>query len=187
MQVRSGFESIGPNERFPWPGFDLLDFHCGRGCLQALCADEPEKLPPISERARQVHAAGMLFDGHNDLPWRLRSEGDFGLTKFDLSQRLNSGHTDIPRLREGGVKRSSGRYTFPASTRIPRTVTEQIDLVHRMVERYPNDFELAYSAADVERIRAPGRSRRSWGSKGAWPLKTASPNSGHFIRWARGT
>ena len=42
-------------------------------------ADEPEKLPPISERARKVHAAGMLFDGHNDLPWRLRTEGDFAL------------------------------------------------------------------------------------------------------------
>ena len=33
-----------------------------------------------------------------------------------------------------------------------RTVTEQIDLVHRMVERYPDDLEMAYSADDVERI-----------------------------------
>ena len=69
----------------------------------AVRADEPEKLPPISEARRAVHAAGMLFDGHNDLPWRLRTEGDFGLTKFDLA-RLDSGQTDIPRLREGGVK-----------------------------------------------------------------------------------
>ena len=86
-----------------------------RGCMATLLslavaegpaakADEPEQLPPISERARKIHSAGMLFDGHNDLPWRLRSEGDFALTKFDLSRRLDSGQTDIPRLREGGVK-----------------------------------------------------------------------------------
>ncbi len=63
-----------------------------------------DRLPPVSDRARKVHAAGMLFDGHNDLPWRLRTDGDFALNKFDLSRRLDSGHTDIPRLREGGVK-----------------------------------------------------------------------------------
>src|SRR6516225_9690637 len=66
--------------------------------------DKADSLPPVSERARRVHAAGMLFDGHNDLPWRLRTDGDFALTKFDLSRRLDTGQTDIPRLREGGVK-----------------------------------------------------------------------------------
>ena len=46
--------------------------------------EKQNRLPPVSERARKVHAAGLLFDGHNDLPWRLRTEGDFALTKFDL-------------------------------------------------------------------------------------------------------
>jgi membrane dipeptidase len=124
----------------------------------AVRADEPEKLPPISERARAVHAAGMLFDGHNDLPWRLRSEGDFGLTKFDLSHRLDSGQTDIPRLREGGVKAQFWSVYIPSEHPNPaRTVTEQIDLVHRMVDRYPDAFEMAFSAADVERIAAAGK------------------------------
>jgi membrane dipeptidase len=124
----------------------------------ALRADEPEKLPPISDRARQVHAAGMLFDGHNDLPWRLRIEGDFGLNRFDLSRRLDSGQTDIPRLREGGVKAQFWSVYIPSEHANPaRTVTEQIDLVHRMVERYPDAFELALSAADVERIAAAGK------------------------------
>ena len=99
----------------------------------------------MSERAREVHAAGMLFDGHNDLPWRLRTEGDFALTKFDLSKRLDSGQTDIPRLREGGVKAQFWSVYIPSEHPNPaRTVTEQIDLVHRMVERYPGAFEMAY-------------------------------------------
>jgi membrane dipeptidase len=124
----------------------------------AAMAGEPEQLPTISERARKVHAAGMLFDGHNDLPWRLRTEGDFGLTRFDLSRKLDSGQTDIPRLREGGVKAQFWSVYIPSEHPNPaRTVTEQIDLVHRMVERYPDAFELAYTAADVERIAGSGK------------------------------
>ena len=100
----------------------------------------------------------MLFDGHNDLPWRLRTEGDFALTKFDLSQRLDSGQTDIPRLREGGVKAQFWSVYIPSEHPNPaRTVTEQIDLVHRMVDRYPNVFEMAYTADDVERITRKGK------------------------------
>jgi membrane dipeptidase len=120
--------------------------------------DDQAALPPVSERARQVHATGMLFDGHNDLPWRLRAEGDFGLTKFDLSQRLDSGQTDIPRLREGGVKAQFWSVYIPSEHPDPaRTVTEQIDLVRRMVERYHNVFEMAYSADDVEQITRKGK------------------------------
>src|SRR3954468_11493745 len=117
-----------------------------------------DDLPPGSERARQVHASGMLWDGHNDLPWRLRSEGDMALTKFDLAKRLGSGQTDIPRLREGGVKAQFWSVYIPSEHANPaRTVTEQIDLVHRLVERYPDDLELAVSADDVERIAGGGK------------------------------
>src|SRR4051812_13527005 len=122
--------------------------------------DPADRLPPISDRARRVHAGGMLFDGHNDLPWRLRTDGDFALTKFDLSRRLGlgSGQTDIPRLREGGVKAQFWSVYIPSEHPHPaRTVTEQIDLVRRLVERYPGAFEMAYTADDVERIARLGK------------------------------
>ena len=100
----------------------------------------------------------MLWDGHNDLPWRLRTEGDMALEKFDLSKRLNSGQTDIPRLREGGVKAQFWSVYIPSEHENPaRTVTEQIDLVHRLIEKYPADLELALSADDVERIVKSGK------------------------------
>ena len=120
--------------------------------------DKADHLPPVSERARQVHAAGMLIDGHNDLPWRLRSVGNMDLTKFDLSQRLSSGQTDIPRLREGGVKAQFWSVFIPSDQANPaRTVVEQIDLVRRMVDRYHNVFEMAYTADDIERIARKGK------------------------------
>ncbi len=134
----------------------LLALIVGQGARAGL--DDQTGLPPVSERARQVHASGMLFDGHNDLPWRLRTEGDFALTKFDLSQRLDSGQTDIPRLREGGVKAQFWSVYIPSEHPNPaRTVTEQIDLVRRMVERYQNVFEMAYTADDVEQITRKGK------------------------------
>ncbi|MFO0907278.1 MAG: dipeptidase [Isosphaeraceae bacterium] len=120
-----------------------------------LGADRPA---PVSERARSVHQSGMLFDGHNDLPWRLRTDGDMAFERLDLAKRLDSGQTDLPRLREGGLKAQFWSVYIPSEQPNPaRTVTQQIDLVHRMIERYPNDFELALNADDVERIVKAGK------------------------------
>ncbi len=119
-------------------------------------ADDPPV--PVSERARKVHESGMLFDGHNDLPWRLRAAGDMALDSLDLSKRLSSGQTDIPRLREGGVKAQFWSVYIPSEHANPaRTVLDQIDLVYRMVERYPDDFAMAFNADDVERVVKSGK------------------------------
>jgi membrane dipeptidase len=118
-------------------------------------ADDPGA---VSERARAVHESGMLFDGHNDLPWLLRSEGDSALLKFDLSKRLATGQTDVPRLREGGVKAQFWSVYIPSEHPNPtKTVVEQIDLVNRLIAKYPRDLELALTAADVERIVRAGK------------------------------
>src|SRR5271157_2174806 len=72
--------------------------------------------------------------------------------------RLGSGQTDIPRLREGGVKAQFWSVYIPSEHENPaRTVTEQIDLVHRLIEKYPADLELALTADDVERIVKSGK------------------------------
>jgi membrane dipeptidase len=100
----------------------------------------------------------MLFDGHNDLPWHLRSKGDVAFERLDISRRLNEGQTDLPRLRAGGVKAQFWSVYIPSEHANPaRTVTQQIDLVHRMIARYPDDLELALSADDVERIVRSGK------------------------------
>lgn len=123
-------------------------------CVLPALADDA----PVSERAAKVHAAGFVFDGHNDLPWRLREDGDVTFQTIDISKRLDSGHTDIPRLRDGNVRAQFWSVYIPSDQNDPaRTVTDQIDLVHRMIERYPDVFELALNADDVERIAANGK------------------------------
>jgi membrane dipeptidase len=112
----------------------------------------------VSERAQRVHGAALLFDGHNDLPWRLREAGDVAFDTIDISQHLAKGQTDIPRLRQGGVKAQFWSVFIPSEhPNSARTVVEQIDLVHRMVERYPHDLAMAYSADDVERVVKEGK------------------------------
>jgi membrane dipeptidase len=141
-----------------WKAYGLLRIASLLVAATATARSQSPEPAPVSEQARRVHAAGMLFDGHNDLPWRLRTHGDVTFTKLDISRRLASGQTDLPRLRAGGVKAQFWSVYIPSEHPNPaRTVTEQIDLVLRMVDRYPDDLELALSADDVERIVRAGK------------------------------
>jgi len=50
---------------------------------------------------------------------------------------------------------------------------EQIDFVHRMAERYPDEFEMAYTAADVERIFADGKIASLIGMEGGHSINNS--------------
>ncbi len=120
---------------------------------------QPPSNDPISPRAQDVHRSGLLFDGHNDLPWRLRNLGDVGFRRFDMARSLvEATHTDIPRLRQGGLKAQFWSVYIPTEQPKPsQTVSQQIDLVHRMIARYPETFGLALTAEDVRRVVDEGR------------------------------
>ncbi|HUY93484.1 MAG TPA: dipeptidase [Pirellulales bacterium] len=135
------------------------------GGAQAQQPPSKPDLPPIklTDEALRIHRAGLLIDGHNDLPWRLRSDFGASLEKCDITKRHapNELQTDIPRLRQGGVGGQFWSVYVPAETRQAgtalRDTLEQIDLVRQIVARYPETFELALTAADVERIRGQGK------------------------------
>jgi len=96
--------------------------------------------------------SAAVVDGHNDLPWRLRTEYGANFADFDLAERHEDGHTDIPRLREGLVGGTFFAAYVPPEYEhqgAMRLALEQIDLIHRMVAHYPNDFSLARCADDV--------------------------------------
>jgi membrane dipeptidase len=111
-----------------------------------------------SQQAIEIHSRAFVVDGHNDLPWRYRTEFASNLDGFDLAQRNEDGHTDIPRLREGGVGAQFFAAYVPSEYEggMARYALEQIDLIKRIAARYP-DFEVAYSAEDVWRIVDSGK------------------------------
>ena len=61
---------------------------------------------PVSDRARAVHDTLLVADLHNDLL----------LWPRNPLERYDRGHTDVPRLREGGV----GLQVFAAVTQVPQ-------------------------------------------------------------------
>jgi membrane dipeptidase len=110
-----------------------------------------------------------VWDGHNDLPWELREQSAYDLSAVDIAQRLTTTHTDLPRLREGGVGAQFWSVYVPAQLQGGAAVTatlEQIDCVHRMAERYPDTLRLALTAADVEQAWADGRIASLMGAEG---------------------
>ncbi len=110
-----------------------------------------------------------LIDGHNDLPWELREKFGGDVAAVDLTARVAGTHTDIPRLVAGGVGGQFWSVYVPARLAGDAAVTavlEQIDLVHRLVSRYPSRLQLALSADDVDRAFAAGRIASLLGAEG---------------------
>jgi membrane dipeptidase len=115
-------------------------------------------------RVEQVLLRTPLIDGHNDLPWEIRERYKSDFSAIDLgsdTHHLPVGvdqaamMTDIPRLRAGLVGAQFWSVWIPVEVQgfqAVQTTLEQIDLVKRMAERYPRDFAMAYTAADIGRI-----------------------------------
>jgi membrane dipeptidase len=130
-------------------------------CTAAL-ADTPRRKPVVlTDEARAIHKEALLIDGHNDLPWQYREKKDLSFQSIDIRKFQKGLHTDIPRLREGGVGAQFWAAYVPASTRkdgsAVKMTLEQIDVIHRFVKRYPEAFEFASTADDIVRIHKYGK------------------------------
>ncbi len=128
--------------------------------LVATMMMNPQGDAALLERARALHKQVPLIDGHNDYPWALRENASRDLDKLDISKPQPSIMTDIARLKAGGVGGQFWSVYVPAELQGQAAVTatlEQIDIVHRMLRKYPETFELALTADDVERIFKRGR------------------------------
>jgi membrane dipeptidase len=121
---------------------------------------DPADTSGLIQRARALHKQTPLIDGHNDYPMALRDKAQRNLELLDISQAQPSIMTDIPRLRAGGVGGQFWSVYVSADLMGQQAVTatlEQIDIVHRMMRKYPGTFELALTADDVERIFKSGK------------------------------
>jgi membrane dipeptidase len=133
----------------------------------------------LHAQVRAVLEEVPLIDGHNDVPWQYRSRVKNHLDAIDLSDTRTlepAMHTDIPRLRRGLLGAQFWSVYVPTSFTGPgaaRAVLEQIDVVHRLVERYPDTFELALTAQDVVRIHASGKVASLIGMEGGHSIETS--------------
>lgn len=122
------------------------------------------KAADLLPEARRILASVPLIDGHNDLPWFIheKHDGQVGAVDLRVKHPLVDGgiQTDIPRLREGQVGGQFWSVYVPVELGLDEavhTTVDQIDVVHRIVAAYPDVFELALTADDVERIFKSGK------------------------------
>jgi membrane dipeptidase len=160
---------------------NLLSFLGSPAAPNALFASAAPLASPVDttfDWARRVHRDAVVVDGHNDLPYRIRGLGPLDPTRMDLTQRRSDGHTDIPRLREGGVDVQFWA-AYVAAEFIDNGATavalEQIDLIKRLAAAYPADLEMAYSTADIERIVGEGRIASMIGIEGGHAISNSLP------------
>ncbi|MFI9544872.1 dipeptidase [Streptomyces sp. NPDC052016] len=120
------------------------------------------------EQARELLREFPVVDGHNDLPWALREQVRYDLDARDIATDQHTHlHTDIPRLRAGGVGAQYWSVYVRADLpdAVPATL-EQIDCVRRLVDRHPRHLKGALTAADMEAARAEGRIASLMGAEG---------------------
>jgi membrane dipeptidase len=115
----------------------------------------------VTEEARRIHREAILVDGHNDLPYQFREKGDLSFERIDITRPQPRLHTDIPRLRQGGVGAQFwsayvSTHTMKTGTAVRETL-EQIDVIRRMVQVHPETFEMAYGVDDILRIHKQGK------------------------------
>lgn len=122
-----------------------------------------------NERIAALLAQHPVFDGHNDIAWALRKQVWYDLDARDIAHHQPLLHTDIPRLRAGGVGAQFFSVYVPgtmAPAEAVVAVLEQIDCVVALVARYPGHFARARTAAEVRAVMASGRIAALMGAEG---------------------
>jgi membrane dipeptidase len=129
--------------------------------------------PAAATTPEQTAAAALkaapVWDGHNDVPEQLRERRKDVIADFDFRDTTGTAdpangwtamHTDLARLRRGHVGAQFWSVYVSADLPEPQAVQatlEQIDVLKRLVARYPQDLQLATSASDVERAIKAGK------------------------------
>ncbi len=125
---------------------------CGILCLVGI--HPPADASDLASRARALHQELFVFDAHCDTAMRLLDD------KLDLGKRSKDGHMDIPRMVEGGLN-AQVFALWPQPDYWPDRAThrtlQMLDAVQNALSTYPNQIELAKTAADAKRISNQGK------------------------------
>ena len=132
--------------------------------LTSCSSGGPAGAPPaeteaqLVERARAIHERVLTIDTHDDIPF------NFATAEVDPGVRGDR-QVDLPKMREGGLDVGFFIVFVRQTARTPENYAQakadamtKFDAIHRMAEEmYPDQIEIAYTAADVSRIGASGK------------------------------
>lgn len=128
------------------------------------------------DRIARLLASSPVIDGHNDLAWEARERVGYDWSRLDLAQDGLPTHTDLPRLRRGGV---GGQFwsvfvpaTLPGDDAVSATL-EQIDAVREMTQRYAADLALTTTAQQAQEAMERGRIASFLGAEGGHSINSS--------------
>merc|ERR1719491_2419235 len=130
--------------------------------------------PPSTPEARMAAVRLLLkevplVDGHNDLPWNIRKFIHNKLNTVNFTHNLKYidpwaksrwSHTDIGRMVGGQIGCQLWVAYAPCGAQHKDAVQvtlEQVDLIKRLVEAYPNQLELVRTADEIVSAHASGK------------------------------
>ncbi|KAG0716299.1 Dipeptidase 1 [Chionoecetes opilio] len=129
-------------------------------------------------RVHRILSTVPLIDGHNDLAWNIRNFVHNKLEKVDMSQNLSTvepwgsspwSHTDLARLRHGRVGAQFWAAYVPCGAQYlnaAQVTLEQIDVLKRLIARYPQHLGYAHSHASLLEVYNSGRTASLLGVEG---------------------
>lgn len=104
--------------------------------------------------AAELHRQAVVVDMHADSLQRVLMSG------VDLGTKLDSGHLDIPRMKEGGVDAEFFAVWVDSSYQGAAAVQRAlrlIDSMYSVLEKYPDQMALALNCSDIERLHREGK------------------------------
>jgi membrane dipeptidase len=139
------------------------------GLLAASFSFAQSARPVSDEEVRRVHQSALLIDTHNDVT-------SATVDGLDIGPRRTDGHTDLVRLKEGGVGATFFAVYVAASytdgNRSGNRAMQMIDTVrHDIVSRYPKDFELVTTSAGISDARRRGKFAALMGIEGGHAIE----------------
>jgi membrane dipeptidase len=140
---------------------------CGLAALALVCMAQTRSV--TDAEVRRIHTSMILIDTHNDITSRT-------VDGYDIGKNKNDGHTNVAALKQGGVSAQFFAVYVDSSyvkgNHSANRTLQMIDTVrHDIVERYPNDFTLATTADEIERIHKQGKIAALMGIEGGHAIE----------------
>ena len=137
----------------------LLALGCGESePVSEAAAGAAAEEATLIERATAIHARVLTIDTHDDIPLT------FATAEVDPGVR-GSRQVDLVKMEAGGLDAAFFIVYVGQTARTPENYAQaqadamtKFEAIHRMAEEmYPDLIEIAYTAADFERIAADGK------------------------------
>src|SRR6201998_965181 len=129
----------------------------------------PQNRAVTDDEVTKVHPPALLIDTHNDVTSRT-------VDGFDIGPRAKDGHTDIERMREGGMgAQFFAVYVAPeyvTGNHSANRALQMIDTVRQdIIAKYPNEFVFATTAAEIEAAHKRGKIAALMGIEGGHAIE----------------